>query len=169
MPVVFRETKLTKPKIQHVRLDAYLNGRPLWIQPSSTTKQGSEPQYQTKPIFDPTLTATASTTYSGTAPKNIIDEDLTTYWMSSGAVYEPNNQFQWIYVTLLKPAVAVAYTLTCNWASDTYVPKSWRIHGSNNAVTWTTLHEVKGQVQAKRAQLSASEMGAVVAQKVVIF
>jgi hypothetical protein len=41
MPVVFRETKITKPKMRGVRKDAYLNGKKLWIQPKAETNISS--------------------------------------------------------------------------------------------------------------------------------
>jgi hypothetical protein len=137
MSVVFRNTKLTKPKLQGIRRNAYLNGVPLWIQPPSTTKQGSEPQYQTKPLFDPSLAVTASSNEPGRGnPQNIIDGNNNTLWQSAGAAP------QWIYVTLLKPAAARFYVLTCNGSEPVNLPTAWQIRGSDDASTWTTLHSV---------------------------
>lgn len=75
MPVIFRHKRLTKPKLRNVRRSAYLNGKKLWVQPPSTTKQGTSPQYQMAPLFHSLLTVTASSNDSSRgSPQNIIDE-----------------------------------------------------------------------------------------------
>jgi hypothetical protein len=141
MPIVFRTKKISKPKLKGVRQDAYLNGKKLWIQPTATTNISSCGKRPSALIalFDPSLHVTASSNESGRGSiTNIIDGLSGTLWQSSGAAP------QWIQVTLNLPAIATAYTLTCNGEEPVNLPTSWSIQGRSNETDWTTLHSVTG-------------------------
>jgi len=78
--------------------------------------------------------------YEGTHyPKNIV---LTTgadiVWRSDGAL-PAWNRFD---CGLDSKKTLKEYSVTCGYVTDDGVPKTWKLQGSNDADTWTDLHEV---------------------------
>lgn len=89
-------------------------------------------------------TASSSSYYSTYKPEYAFDSSSTTFWIAGSCYYHyPSSWYVWLQYKLKTATIVNKYSIQVRH-SGCYYPIAWKLYGSNNGSTWTTLDTRSG-------------------------